>query len=577
MLESSKVYENEIIKAEDVDFAFLQTIMNSAVVKGLLERTDVDMIVSGGQITQVAPMVLSVNRLFCIGQTLQVPIFLDQQSDDIQIPLADANQYRIDILEVIPEIQSFNHVQRAFYDPSLDAEQFTTVATKRRNRAVFVVKSGTPGLGTAPLTDDGYVKLAELIIPPLATELPPENILPVTAPVPGAANELWTSEPARTMFLGGIDTLKQQVIDSNTQTLEAANEYTDQRVAASENVDYIGKWPLESTLPHLADNPALRNGSTYGLENCDITAEGYSGLAKYESANDSWDIYPDMTLRMDQETITLRESDGAYQVNPELVEKIEIGSTGYQKPPTGIPVSDLASAVQAVLSYVDTGKSIQTIVDGIDADLDNKIDKHGTDRLLTQAEAAIIAGEPVDISGLQNQIDTINETLPLKANSTDVDQKITQAQLANQAWFSAVKTKADLPTPDNQNGTYLCRVIKDPTTPDPDLYPDLTSYNGVWQWIGSNTVKEWTYFSDNLDFIDETELSDAIAVETLRATDAELQLQAGKVASPESAVGETADRTLANGGTFKVVGIPVSGGEPIEVYLTLPTIYPYYI
>ncbi|GHU34993.1 hypothetical protein FACS1894172_16070 [Spirochaetia bacterium] len=76
--------------------------------------------------------------------------------------------------------------------------------------------------------------------------------------------------------------------------------------------------------------------STYGLENCDVTAPGFSGLAKYAGASDLWDVFPDKTLRMDQQTITLRESDGAYE---------------------------LAQALQLLLSYVDTGGSIKNLLD----------------------------------------------------------------------------------------------------------------------------------------------------------------------------------------------------------------------
>jgi hypothetical protein len=66
-----------------------------------------------------------------------------------------------------------------------------------------------------------------------------------------------------------------------------------------------------------------------------------------------------------------------------------------------------------------------------------------------------------------------------------------------------VTTKADLPDPETLDAgiNYLCRVIADPTQAN----------NGVWQRIAGTT--EWTYFSDNLDFVDETELADAIAGE----------------------------------------------------------------
>jgi hypothetical protein len=82
------------------------------------------------------------------------------------------------------------------------------------------------------------------------------------------------------------------------------------------------------------------------------------------------------------------------------------------------------------------------------------------------------------------------------------DVQIAQAELSKQIWLEAVQTKVDLPDPSTlPAGTnYLCRVINDSTT----------SNNGVWQRIANTTV--WSYFSDNLDFVDEDELDTALAL-----------------------------------------------------------------
>jgi hypothetical protein len=78
-----------------------------------------------------------------------------------------------------------------------------------------------------------------------------------------------------------------------------------------------------------------------------------------------------------------------------------------------------------------------------------------------------------------------------------------EAQLATQTWVRAVNLKSDLAliTGLNKKLNYLCRVIADP----------VQANNGVYQaiagWSGSPV---WTYFSDNQDWIDETELADAV-------------------------------------------------------------------
>ena len=83
----------------------------------------------------------------------------------------------------------------------------------------------------------------------------------------------------------------------------------------------------------------------------------------------------------------------------------------------------------------------------------------------------------------------------------DRNAAIASAQLDTQTWLPSVATFTDLPDPASLPAgvNYLCRVMTDPTT----------SNNGVWQRIANTT--EWTYFSDNLDFVDEDELTTKLA------------------------------------------------------------------
>jgi hypothetical protein len=83
---------------------------------------------------------------------------------------------------------------------------------------------------------------------------------------------------------------------------------------------------------------------------------------------------------------------------------------------------------------------------------------------------------------------------------SQMDSAIADAQLSTHTWLPAVQTKADLPVPPKPDTlNYLCRVIADGTAAN----------NGVWEWIAG--ADEWTYFSDNLDFVDETELQTALS------------------------------------------------------------------
>jgi hypothetical protein len=88
------------------------------------------------------------------------------------------------------------------------------------------------------------------------------------------------------------------------------------------------------------------------------------------------------------------------------------------------------------------------------------------------------------------------------ASEAQVFNSIAQAVSGTQKWLEAVETKAGLPAPSSldRGVNWLCRVIKDPSP----------SNIGVWQLIAGSSPA-WTYFSDNIDFVDERELAAAIS------------------------------------------------------------------
>jgi|GEM_PF-6344891 len=131
---------------------------------------------------------------------------------------------------------------------------------------------------------------------------------------------------------------------------------------------------------------------------------------------------------------------------------------------------------------------------------DAAISAHGSDST-THAD---IRGDINDING---DISDINALIPSTATPTNkletadsVDGKIAAAQVANQHWLPAVPTKAELPATIDPSFTWLCRVHADGAN------------NGVWQAIpnGVDNTAVWSFFSDNADFIDETELAAAL-------------------------------------------------------------------
>jgi hypothetical protein len=116
----------------------------------------------------------------------------------------------------------------------------------------------------------------------------------------------------------------------------------------------------------------------------------------------------------------------------------------------------------------------------------------------------VISGDKIPVSD-EDDSEMIPDAIEsaVAAEAAARDAAIAAAQLAVQKWLPAVETKANLSAPASlvRGTTYLCRVRND---------LDACN-NGVWQLLPD--AEAWTYFSDNLDFVDEAELSTAMAAE----------------------------------------------------------------
>ena len=114
-----------------------------------------------------------------------------------------------------------------------------------------------------------------------------------------------------------------------------------------------------------------------------------------------------------------------------------------------------------------------------------------------------------EITKLQKNLADLGEHVDQRDDETLEEAKEYAASLniSSQTWLSAVNEKINLPvTGLNYKINYLCRVIADP----------VQANNGVYQAIaGWSDAPEWTYFSDNQDWIDETELDERIGAHDL--------------------------------------------------------------
>jgi hypothetical protein len=138
---------------------------------------------------------------------------------------------------------------------------------------------------------------------------------------------------------------------------------------------------------------------------------------------------------------------------------------------------------------------------------------------------------PHEVTAAQVGLGNVDDTRDMdKPVSTAQAEAIAEAKLAIQKWLPAVNAKSELPNPStlSPDVNYLCRVIND-TTP---------ANNGVWQFIAG--ADEWTYFSDNLDFVDEAELQMALADKVNKSGDSmtgDLDMNGNRIANIGDPVG----------------------------------------
>jgi hypothetical protein len=205
---TARVEPHERATHEDFEYGFQSLIRNTAVLDRFLASRDVDYVAGGTVRAQKGTMNITVDAIWANGKQLDFPAFLPAVS--APIPITAPVQYpRFSIVQVRGVLQSFDRQSRAFFNPELESVQFFNIDTKNRLIADISIKHGEEGVISAPETDTGYIKIAEIYIEPETIELTYENIRNVSAAYHGNENENWTNENSRTFSAGTMSDLWQ--------------------------------------------------------------------------------------------------------------------------------------------------------------------------------------------------------------------------------------------------------------------------------------------------------------------------------------------------------------------------------
>ena len=212
---TAHVLDNEIIKANDFEFAFEQIAENvSKATQMFLESTQ-DFVING-KVLPYSGMNIRVSPIYGVCKSTGIPFGRTETTDET-IGFEGSSSGRIDILEVQGDWETYDNQQRAFNDPDTDTQTYQYVDTKKLMKPVYRVKKGIEGAGVAPDVDTGWVKLAEVSIRAGVTTILASDIHNITADVAGLPNEDWTNEEDITYNIGYIS-------DINARFREQHNE-----------------------------------------------------------------------------------------------------------------------------------------------------------------------------------------------------------------------------------------------------------------------------------------------------------------------------------------------------------------
>lgn len=212
---TAHVLDNEIIKANDIEFAFEQLVENVAKATQMFLESNQDFVINGKVIPDIG-MNVRVSPIYGVCKSTGKPFGRTETTDET-IGFAGSTSGRIDIIEVQGDWETYDNQQRAFNDPDTDTQTYQYVDTKKLMKPVYQIKEGVEGSGIAPEVDEGWVKLAEISIRAGVTTILASDIHNITADIAGLDNDDWTNEKDATYNIGYIT-------DINARFREQHNE-----------------------------------------------------------------------------------------------------------------------------------------------------------------------------------------------------------------------------------------------------------------------------------------------------------------------------------------------------------------
>lgn len=267
---TTNLQENEIVKASDVQLGGDNGIENLEKFYKVLLKADKNTVIGGKirPVTDGSGLKARMDPIMGIhAETEKVfmdhegKFYLDGDKDlsDI-ISFADAEtDIRRDIVEVKADTITALEQSRQFYNPDTETTSYSFTDIQKRQILRLKVKKGITGSDVAPETDEGYVKLCEVVIPAYALSLEDSNILNITADESNGENSAWTIEKDSTVNPGTIKDIKDIF-----RTIHNADGTLKNNVVSAEKILLSGEGALRGSIIEIGGGNVVINGVTYG-------------------------------------------------------------------------------------------------------------------------------------------------------------------------------------------------------------------------------------------------------------------------------------------------------------------------
>lgn len=205
---TSRVLGNEIVKADDFNFGFESLIHNISKFAQMIFECKKDFVI-GGKVTVDSGTNVKIAPIFGVCASTGEPFGMTEQSDVISITQDDYHS-RVDIIEAKGEWVTYDEQQRAFNDLDNDIVTYQNIDVKQRLKVTYRVKNGVNDSVVAPVTDEGWVKIAEIKYTKGTVELSESDILNITADVADLENSEWTNEKTKTYNVNYISSVNER-------------------------------------------------------------------------------------------------------------------------------------------------------------------------------------------------------------------------------------------------------------------------------------------------------------------------------------------------------------------------------